>query len=276
MTGALGLAALTYCFIVGALVTMQRRMLYAPDRARPSPEDHGAPDMRQVRLATNDGLDLTAWYRPPADRLADAGAVVIYFHGNNEHLGTRAEKIRPFLDAGYGGLLMSYRGYAGNPGRPTEAGLYADGRAALDFVRAEGFEAARTVIYGESLGSGVAVQMAQETPPAALILEAPFSSVVDVAARRFPIFPVRMLMRDRFESIVKIGDVAAPVLVLHGELDRTVPVHLGRRVLEAAGEPKEGKFYPQAAHRDLHEHGAADVALDFVRRHVGAREATSV
>ena len=159
--------------------------------------------------------------------------------------------MRAYLNAGLGVLLTTWRGYSGNPGTPTEDGLYADGRAARAFLRARGCGDARQILYGESLGTGVAVHLARESTPAALVLEAPFSSVVDIASGRFPLLPVRLLIVDRFDSAAKIGKVAAPVLIVHGERDRTIPVRLARRLFKRAREPKEAVFIPEADHADL-------------------------
>lgn len=262
MESLAGFAALAYTLFVGSLYAFQRRVMYSPSRHRPEPEAYGVPDMEPVRLSTKDGLELTAWYQPARDPSA---LTVLYFHGNNEHLGTRAYKVRHYLDAGHGVLLVSWRGFAGNPGRPTERGLYADGRAALCFLGDQGIDASRIVYYGESLGSGVAVHLAVERPPAALVLEAPYSSTVDVAGGRYPFVPVRVLMKDRFDSHSKIGGVTAPVLILHGERDRTIPVRFGRKLLDAAIEPKIGHFFPDAEHGDLYDHGAAEAVLAYLR-----------
>src|SRR5690606_28994105 len=139
-----------------------------------------------------------------------------------------------------GVLLVSYRGYSGNPGTPSEEGLYADGRAALDWLAAHGVDGASTVVYGASLGSGVATKMAAERELAAVVLEAPYTSTVDVAALRFPVVPVGWLMKDRFESFARIAKITEPVLVMHGDRDTVIPQTLGRRLYEAVSSVKEG------------------------------------
>ncbi len=256
-----------YVLMLATLFVVQRKLIYFPDRSAPVPADHGVPEMSIVRLATEDGLELAAWYRAPA---GGGGAVVVYFHGNAGHIGGRGDKVRPYLDAGYGVLLLGYRAYGGNPGKPSEQGLYSDARAALGFLAGEGVASERLVLYGESLGTGVAVRMASERRVAAVVLEAPFTSATDVGAARFPFAPVRLLARDRFDSLSRIAAVGAPVLVLHGERDTTIPVAFGRRLLAAAVEPKEGRFYPGAGHADLYDFGAAEAVIDFLARH-GAR-----
>jgi len=272
MIRLIGILAAIYVLVLGALYLLQRSLMYFPDRTRPAPAAFGVGEMAAVTLATADGLDLVAWWRAPE---AEGGPVVVFFHGNAGHIGNRGFKVRPFLDQGWGVLLTTWRGYSGNAGRPTEQGLYSDGRAALGFLEAQGIDRAHVVLYGESLGSGVAVQMAFEAEAAggavgAVVLEAPFTSAGDVGARQYPIFPIRYLIRDRFDSLAKIGRVRAPLLIVHGERDSIVTPAFGRRLLEAANQPKEGRFIPGAGHNNLFEFGAAAVVVDFIQRRLGS------
>jgi hypothetical protein len=255
-----------YLVLMAALFLLQRRLIYLPDSLRPEPSAFGVPEMAPVALFTDDGLELLAWWRPPAS--ADA-PVMVYFHGNAGHIGYRGPKIRPYLDRGWGVLLTTWRGYSGNPGRPTESGLYADGRAALAFLKSSGVTPDRTILYGESLGSAVAAQLAADFPAAAVVLESPFTSIADIAARSFAIFPVRLLVRDKFDVLARIGRVRSPLLVVHGEGDAVVPLRHGRRLLEAANPPKAGHFVPGAGHNDLYSFGAAQAIIEFVDGHVG-------
>lgn len=266
MTGIISTAIVAYAALCAFMFVAQRNFLYAPNRSRPDQDSTGAPQMDVVELTAADGLPLLAWYRAPKnDRLP----MIVYFHGNAGHIGDRATKMAPFLKAGFGLLLLSYRGYGGNPGKPTEQGLYADARAALDFGRDQGVGEDRLAIYGESLGSGVAVQMATERPIAALVLEAPFTSMTKVAHEKVPYVPVPLLIRDRYDSLSKIGDVEAPLLVIHGEADRTVPVGHGRRLFAAAADPKQSLFLPHAGHADVFDFGVADEVRAFLLRIIG-------
>ncbi len=233
--------------------------IYHPAGA-PNPIDADIAGMLVVSYGTSDGLVLGGWYRP-----ARAGLqTLVYFHGNAGHLGDRLILVQPYLDAGYGVLLAGYRGYGGNPGRPGEEGFYADGRAALAWLAANGVAPSRTVLFGESLGTGVAVQMAVEYRIAGLVLQSPFTSVVDVGQDKVPWLPVSLLMTDRFDSLSKISRITAPLLLIHGEADRVVPIHLGRRLFEAAPEPKTAQFVPGAGHNDLHRFGAGEAVLEFL------------
>ena len=265
MIKIIGGAVGVYLLMLAAMYVFQRSLIYVPDRTRPEPSQFGVPEMIPVTLETDDGLALLAWWRPPAR----AGAPTIaYFHGNAGHIGNRGSKVRPYLDQGWGVLLTTWRGYSGNPGDPTERGVYADARAALAFLAKQGITPAGTVLYGESLGSGAAVELATGYAAGALVLEAPFTSLPDAGARHYPIFPLRLLAKDRYDSLAKIGAVQSPLLVLHGGRDRVVPMALGRRLLEAANEPKTGKFPAGAGHNDLYDFGAARGVIAFVKQHI--------
>ena len=256
---------MAYAALVGGLYAFQRQLLYFPDGSRPALGELAELGVREARVTTTDAVSLLAWYLPPRD----GRPVVVYFHGNGGHIGYRAARLRRFAWHGFGVFMQEYRGYGGNPGTPTEAGLYADGEAALDFLAHSGIRASRLVIYGESLGSGVAVSLAIRRDIACLILEAPFTSVAEVAQYHYSFVPASMLVRDRFNSLSRIGQVRAPVLVLHGERDRIVPVRFGRALYDAAPEPKELWLAPEGGHEDLAEFGAFEVVRKFVDRWVG-------
>jgi len=269
-----GLVVCGYLMLVTGLYLGQRQLLYLPDRSIPNRTASGVAEMSEVRLHTDDGLDLLAWYRPAAP----GRATIVYLHGNGGHIGYRGERARPFIDAGFGVLLVEYRGYGGNPGRPSEQGLMADARAALAFLDTAGAWAAATVLYGESLGSTVAVAIAAERaaigqPVAALVLEAPLSSVSDVAAHHYPWVPVRRLLKDRFEAIGQIAQVGTPVLTIHGEADDIVPTRYGRALFEAAREPKEAAWIRGGGHEDLAEFGLHPIVFDFLARRLSGLSA---
>ena len=254
-----------YAALVGGLYLFQRQLLYFPDRAHPELFGLQQLGVREVTLSTEDGLSLLSWYVPARP----GRPVIAYFHGNGGHIGYRAERLLRFSREGFGVLMAEYRGYGGNPGTPSEAGFYADGRAALAFLDREGLAADRLVLYGESLGSGVAVALAVEHQIAALVLEAPFTSVAEVAQSHFPYVPASRMVVDRFDSLSRIGKVKAPILLLHGERDRVVPVRYGRALFDAAPEPKEGWFAPEAGHEDLARYGSLDVVVAFIDRWLG-------
>lgn len=266
---ALG-AVVFYGVLIAALYLIQRSMMYFPWSDTPVPAESGVPEMRPVHLVTADGLTLTSWYHP-----ARAGqATLVFFHGNAGHIGHRGFKARFFLDVGFGVFLVGYRGFGGNPGRPNEAGLYADGRAALAYLADSGVPPARVALYGESLGTGVAVQLAHEaarvgTPVGAVVLEAPYTSVAAAAQFHYPYLPAYWLVKDRYASIDKIADIGAPLMVIHGTHDQIIPERFGREVFAAAREPKMALWLPKADHNNIFEQGAATTITDFVRRCLG-------
>lgn len=261
--------AVLYGVILIVMYVFQRNLQYVPDR-RPAghPHDLGLKGMQAVAVTTADGLQLQAWYQPP--READ-GKVVIYFHGNGGHHGHRASKIVYFLEAGYGVYLCGYRGYGGNPGRPSEQGFYADARAGLNWLQQAGVTPDRTIFYGESIGGGVAIEMALEQPPPIIVLEAPFSSAVDVARRHYAWLPVDALMRDRFANIDKIKDIKSDLLIVHGDEDLVTPIALAQKLFDAANHPKELITINGGGHSDLYEHHAGHVIVEWLAKRQDAK-----
>jgi len=260
-------------YLVGLaiLFALQRQLLFPAGKEPPSLKRAGLVGlMESVELTTADGLTLLAWYhRPPSP----GSPLILLFHGNGGTIEIRAAKAKAYIDAGFGVLMPEYRGYGGNPGSPSEDGLYADGRAALAFTAAQGIAPDHVVLLGESLGTGVAVQMAMEQHVAALVLEAPYSSIADVAQGDFPLLPVWWLVRDRFDSLDKIARVRTPLFIVHGERDEVIPVRFGRTLFAAALEPKEAMWLPGAGHGVI-GHSAVDAAvLDFLKRRGVARDA---
>jgi hypothetical protein len=251
------LVAVIFVGISGCAYVFQRRLTYFPDR---SPPDLAAP-FATVSYVSRDGLAMTSWYAPPTE---PGAAVIVYFHGNGGHAGYRADKMSPYLDDGLGVLLVGYRGYGGNPGSPSESGLYLDAEAAITWLATETIADDRTVLYGESLGTAIAVEMAMRHSVKAIVLEAPFTSLADVGARAYPFLPVRWLARDRYETIAKIGDVSAPVMVIHGEQDQIVPADMGRAVLAAAPDPKRGLFVQGFGHNEMIAVGAPVEVLNWL------------
>ena len=253
---------IAYVVFIVALGLMQARLMYFPDPAKFVPNEWALKELQPLPVTTEDGLALMSWYRPP--RKPDKFTVV-FFQGNAGHLGYRNYKVRPWLDAGYGVLLVGYRGF-GNPGSPSEEGLYQDARAAIDALRAKGTPDRAFIFYGESMGTGVAVQMATEYDASGLVLESPYTSVPDVGADRYPMVPVRWLLTNKYDSLAKIKDVHMPLLLLHGELDQVVPVKFGKQLFAAANEPKQAEFIPDAGHNDVYNLRAQQLVLNFIAK----------
>lgn len=259
----IGTAIAAYLALLGILYVYQRDMQYHPHAVVPDPAGSIVPEMVAVRIETEDGLRPLAWWAPPADRTRP---VIVYFHGNGGTVASRAGQARILLDAGYGVLLAGYRYNAGAGGEPSEVGLIADGHAAVEFLRVRGFPLERMVLYGESLGTGVAVAIAAGRQVGAVILEMPYTSIADVAQDHYSFVPVRWLVKDSFDSLSRIGRIRAPLLVLHGEDDQLIPVRFARALFAAAPEPKEAHFIPGGRHGGLYELGAGNLVLDFLDR----------
>jgi fermentation-respiration switch protein FrsA (DUF1100 family) len=224
-----------YLLVLVALALGQRKLLYFPYAREVAPASAGLSRADIVHLRTDDGETLLAWFVAPAP----GKPLILYFHGNANGLADRAERFAALTASGDGLLAVEYRGYPGSTGSPSEAGLLRDGEATYAQALALGFPAARIVAMGESLGSGVAVDLAARHEVGALVLDSPYSSTADVAAARFWMFPVRLLMRDQFRSDEKIGKVAAPVLMAHGTADATIPIRFAERLFSLANPPKE-------------------------------------
>jgi len=254
--------AIAYVVFIITLGVMQKQLMYFPDAAPFVPSEWALKELQPLRAKTEDGLTNTSWYVPP--KKSDVFTIV-FFQGNAGHLGYRNYKVRPWIDAGYGVLMVGYRGF-GNPGKPSEEGIYNDARAAIVELRTRGVREKALVLYGESLGTGVAVQMATEFDASALILESPYTSIPDVGADRYPLVPVHLLMDDHYDSLSKIKDVHMPLLLLHGEKDQVVPVKFGRKLFAAANEPKQVEYVPEAGHNDVYNLRVQQLVLNFLAK----------
>ncbi|MFO7549714.1 MAG: alpha/beta hydrolase [Acidimicrobiia bacterium] len=237
--------------VVGLLLLLwlgQRRLIYLPSHALPDPATV-LPHAEEVLLETDDGLELGAWFVPATGD--PVGATVVVFNGNAGNRADRAQLAAKLGAHGLNTLLVDYRGYGGNPGRPSERGLMADGRAAVTHVAGRpDVDPDRLVYFGESLGAGVAIGLALERPPAILILRSPFSSLPEVASVHYPLLPTSWLLRDRYPNEEQIAEVRVPVLVVAGSRDAVVPEEQSRRVFEAAPDPKRYLLIEAADHND--------------------------
>ncbi|MBI3704889.1 MAG: alpha/beta hydrolase [Rhizobiales bacterium] len=250
---------LGYGAVLALMYLFQRSLMYFPDTTRHAPAAAGLPQAEEVTLTSADGERLLAWHVPPRG----PKPVVLYFQGNAGALDLRAERFRWLLADGTGLLALNYRGYGGSSGKPSEDGLIRDALAAYDFAAAR-YAQKRIVLWGESLGTAVAVALAAERQVGGVMLDAPFSSAADVGASAYPFVPVRWFMRDPFRSDLRIARVSAPLLVLHGERDRVIPIRFGEKLFALAREPKRMVRFPAGEHSDLDSHGAPQAVKDFL------------
>jgi uncharacterized protein len=219
-------AACGYLALCAAMAGCQRDLLYYPDASLADPADAGLPNAALEHLQTSDGEDIVVWWIPPR---TPGKPVFLYFHGNGGNLTYRPKRFTLLSEDGAGVMAVSWRGYGGSTGSPTEDGLMADARTAYASVRARAGQN-RIVLVGESLGTGVAVMLAAEVPVSALILDSGYSSIADVAASKFPWLPVRLLIRDEFRADLAAGNVHVPVFQVHCTDDPVIPLTFGRRL----------------------------------------------
>jgi len=254
---AIGFVA--YAALAVTIYFAQRSLMYFPDTAHVTPAAAGLPEAEEVPLTDADGTRIHVWHVPPrGDR-----PVILFFHGNGGSLASEVDRFHQLISDGIGLIGVEYRGYGGNEGSPSEQGLIADAEAAYAFAVSH-YPVQQIVVWGGSLGSGVAVALAAEKPIGRLILEAPYTSTEAVGAQHYWYLPVRFLMKDQFHSDQRIGKVKAPLLILHGVLDRTVPYSMGEQMFELANKPKHIVRFLDGGHNDLDAHGALNAVARFL------------
>ncbi|AUH72011.1 alpha/beta hydrolase [Legionella sainthelensi] len=237
---------------------LQRHFIYFPDEEKPHTKDFQAQDMEVVQIHEAGGLILHSWYKPPTHN----NPTILYLHGNGGHIGYRMSLVRQFLSEGFGVLLLEYRGYGGNPGSPTEAGFYQDGRAAIQFLYQQGIQGNNMILYGESLGTGVATQLATEFPICALVLQSPYTSLTALARYHYFWLPIPLI--DKYDSLSRIQKIHVPTLMLHGQLDEVVPYSQGLTLFKFANQPKKWVAFPDKGHQNLWDARFACVVSQFI------------
>jgi fermentation-respiration switch protein FrsA (DUF1100 family) len=248
-----------YAVLATVIYVAQRSLMYFPDTARVVPAEAGLPEAEEVPLTAADGVRVAAWHVPPRDDKP----VIVYFHGNGGALHFRVARFRRLIADGVGLVALEYRGYGGSAGSPSEQGLIADAQAAYRFAAGR-YPPQQLVLWGESLGSGVAIALAAERPVGRVILEAPFTSAVALGARHYWYLPVSLLMKDQFRSDLRIGKVTAPVMIMHGVHDRVVPYAMGEALFDLANKPKHFVRFLDGGHEDLDDNGALDAVARFL------------
>ena len=227
-----------YFLVLVFLYFYQRNLLYHPNENNYS-EDKISVDIENVRIKTSDNIELLGWYHEK--NLKDF-KTLIFFHGNAGSLENRIHKLNHFRDMNINFLIIAWRGFSGNNGNPSEQGLYEDGKSAIDWLIKKGVSEKNLILYGESLGTGVAIHLAQNKNFAGVILETPFTSMIDAAKKFYPYIPVKLLLKDKFENYKKIKNINSPILIMHGEADQLVPFSMGEKIYEIANEPKYSYF----------------------------------
>lgn len=256
-------AFIAYVALVTFTILAQRSFMYFPDKTTPDITTSDVPDMAVVSIPTPDGLALNGWYH----QAKTGQKTVLFMHGNGGNMLHRDHKARALVDAGYGILMFDYRGYGGNEGAPNYDGLMMDARAAREWLYGLQISPKNLVLYGESLGTGIAAEMAAEQAPAALILETPYTSIGQLVAeyyyRHIPF--AQKLVWDNYNVIDNVALLSnVPVLVLHGEQDKIVPHKYGKAVFDAAVDPKEFWSIPEGRHNNLDTYGSQEEISRFI------------
>lgn len=255
-----GVFLVVYLGINALAYTNQRDMMYIPSTERVSPVNIGLHDVDEVVLPMGSDAELVSWFaRPKEDR-----PTVMFFHGNAGAVSHRAYRFRELMAHGYGVFVLGYPGYGGNAGEPSEPSFHKAAQTAYDYLRTSGIDARDIVIYGESIGSGVAVQLAAGVSAKGLILEAPMSSAIDVAREHYPYLLVSFLLRDSYQSVEYIEKIDMPLLVMHGDKDVVIPVELGRKLIDRAIDPKKLVVIEGAGHNNLGQFSTSRIARDFI------------
>lgn len=254
------LLALSFFGIQSYFYMHQRELMYFPSVERVHPGDVGLPDVSEVEFLTETGGPLVSWY----GKAKTGMPTVLFFHGNGGAVSHRAHRFRGLMAEGLGVFVLGYPGYGGNGGRPSEASFLDAALQSYRYLRGESLSASDIVIYGESIGTGVAVQLAAQVDAKALILQAPLSSAADVARQHYPYLLVDLLMKDRYRSVDYIGGIGMPLLVMHGEQDRIIPIEHGEKLFAKAKDPKSFVAIPGATHNDLHLFTIDAIALEFI------------
>ena len=234
---------LIFIFAVYLVITLflyffQRNLLYY-STANNYSGDRLVVLIEKVKIKTKDNIELLSWYHK---KNINDYKTILFLHGNAGTLEDRIHKINHFKDIDINFLLLSWRGFSGNNGDPSEKGIYEDARSAVRWLKNKGIVEKNIIIYGESLGTGAAVEIAQNKDFAGVILESPFTSMIDVGKNKYPFFPVRLLLKDKYESDKKIKNIKSPILIMHGEVDGIVPFWMGKKMYELANEPKYSYF----------------------------------
>jgi len=227
-----------YFLVLVFLYFYQRNLLYHPNENNYS-GDKISVDIEKVKIQTADNIELLGWYHKK--NLKDYKTLV-YFHGNAGSLENRIHKLNHFQDMNINFLIIAWRGFNGNKGKPSERGLYVDGKSAIDWLKKKGVDEKNLILYGESLGTGVATHLAQNKNYAGVILETPFTSMIDAAKNFYPYIPINLLLKDKFENFKKVKNINTPILVMHGEVDQIVPFSMGKKIYEIANNPKYSYF----------------------------------
>ena len=227
-----------YIFILISTYVFQRNLLYHP-KENNYYGDEILLHIEKIKIITKDNIELETWYH---EKNINDFKTILFLHGNAGSLENRIHKINHFKEMKVNLVIIAWRGFSGNKGEPTEKGLYEDARSAIGWLKKKGINEKNIILYGESLGTGIAVEIAQNKNFAGIILESPFTSMIEAGKGKYPFLPVRFLLKDKYESDKKIKNIKSPILVMHGKADNIVPFYMGKKIYELANSPKYSYF----------------------------------
>ena len=252
---------LIYLFILISTFLFQRNLLYHPGENNYS-GDQLLVSVEKIKIKTKDNIELLSWYH---NKNIDDYKTILFLHGNAGSLENRIHKINHFKDMDVNFLLVAWRGFSGNKGQPTEKDLYEDARSAVQWLESKGIKENNIIIYGESLGTGVATEIAQNKNFAGIILESPFTSMIEAGKEKYPYLPVKFLLKDKYESNKKIKNIQSPILIMHGKVDNIVPFYMGKKMYELANNPKYSYFSEYDDHMMEYNEKLLNVLKKFIR-----------
>ena len=215
----------------------------------------------KIKIKTQDNIELLSWYH---NKDSNKYKTILFLHGNAGSLENRIHKINHFKDMNVNFLIIAWRGFSGNAGEPTEKGLYEDAKSAVRWLKEKGIKEKNIIIYGESLGTGVATEISQNKNFAGIILESPFTSMIDAGKDKYPYLPVRLLLKDKYESDKKMKNINIPVLIMHGKVDNIVPFHMGEKMYKLANQPKYSYFSKYDDHMMEYNEKLLKALKDFI------------
>ena len=255
-----GLILIIYLIVTLGLYIFQRKLLYYPNFNGHIKGDGLSHSFENINIKTKDNINLKGWFH-----LKDLKKkTILFFHGNAGTLDNRIYKLNFLGNLDVNFLIIAWRGFSGNKGKPTEKGLYEDAKTSIKWLKDKGIKEENVIIYGESLGTGIATEIAQNKNFAGVILETPFTSMVNVGKSKYPFFPVNFLLKDKYESDKKIKNIKSPILIMHGEADKIVPFWMGKKMYELANEPKYSYFSKYDDHMMEYNENLLKVLRKFI------------
>ena len=253
------LSLIFYLSLLLFMYIFQRAFMYHP-KVRNTDPTTVQFKYHEVYINSETDIKLRSWYSYSDQNKK----TILFFHGNAGELGARIYKLNKFNDLNLNFLIISWRGFSGNNGKPTEQGLYKDAQKAVEWLEEKGINKKDIILYGESLGTGIAVELATKGEYSGIILESPYTSMIDMGKRFYPFLPISILQKDKYNSLKKLNMITSPILVLHGKSDTLVPFYMGKKIYDEANEPKYYYFPDLDNHMMTYDQNMLKTLSNFV------------